>query len=196
MATVPSPMLPDGRKARVTSGFGPREGGMYSFHYGVDFTYPRKDEPDGFPITSRSGRWSVPNGLPGLAYLPGVVTKSKWGSTGDIVVLDHGGGLETVYIHGRDRRVAVGQKVAEGQPLFTISYSPWREGCVATPDKPCKIGLNHLHWEVHEHGKPVDPEPYLKNARHVMAPVGLGAFLFKVALAAGVGYVVYRYVLR
>jgi murein DD-endopeptidase MepM/ murein hydrolase activator NlpD len=189
-------MLSDGRLATVTSGFGPREGGMYPFHYGVDFTYKRKGEPPGHPWTSKSGRWACPDGLLALAYLPGLVTKAYWGTTGGVVVLDHGGGFETVYIHGRDLRVKKGQKVAEAQPLFRISYSPWVSGCKSTPEKPCKIGLNHLHWETHENGKAVDPEPYLVNARHVRQPAELGAFLFRVGLAAGIGYLAYRYVFR
>jgi len=195
MATVPSP-ISEGRLAKVTSGFGPREGGMYSFHYGVDFTYPHKGEPKKFPWTSRSGRWAVPDGLYAVSFLPGVVTSAKWLGTGAGVKIDHGGGISTFYAHGRNLKVKKGQKVSEGQPLFNISYSPWKSGCKSTPTNPCKLGLNHLHWEVHKNGRPVDPEPYLKGARNIQNPSGIGAILFKLALVGGISYATYRYVLK
>jgi murein DD-endopeptidase MepM/ murein hydrolase activator NlpD len=172
---------------------------MYDFHYGVDGLYPHKDELAGHPWTSSSGRWAVPPGVPALAYADGIVKRSAWISTGDLVTLDHGGGLETLYIHLRDRRVRKGQKVREGQPLGTISFSPWCRDCPKAkppPAKPPKVGLNHIHWEVHKNGKAVDPKPYWNAARLAPMPFELGPFLVKLTITGAIAYVAYRYLFR
>jgi murein DD-endopeptidase MepM/ murein hydrolase activator NlpD len=182
ITTNPMPRLTADRAPHVTSGYGPRTGGMYSFHYGVDMLYPRGSEPAGLPWTSSSGKWSVPDAsigraVPALAAGDGVVVKSGWIGTGDRVRIDHGGGWETGYMHLRSRRVNVGDRVRAGQPIGAISYSPWCSGCPTAqppPAKPPKVGLNHLHFEVYKDGQNVNPESvfgrHLSNLRLVNDP--------------------------
>lgn len=67
---------------------------------------------------------------------------------GQIVIVDHGAGLVTLYAHNRDLRVKTGQKVREGQVVATVGDS----GRTSGP---------HLHFEVRKEGTPMDPFEYL-----------------------------------
>lgn len=63
---------------------------------------------------------------------------------GNVVVLDHGGGVFTTYAHFHEVRVAVGDRIERGQVIGTIG-------------KTGRITAPHLHWEVHICGVAVDP---------------------------------------
>lgn len=63
---------------------------------------------------------------------------------GLIVIVEHEGGLITLYAHNRDLRVKTGQKIREGQVVATVGDS----GRTSGP---------HLHFEVRKDGVPVDP---------------------------------------
>jgi hypothetical protein len=169
---------------------------MYEFHYGVDILYPRAGEPPGLPMTAASGKWAVPERVPAVAYADGVVIKSSWTGTGDRVRIDHGEGLETGYMHLRDRKVRVGEKVRAGQVLGRVSFNPWKRGAPAAeppPAPPRQVGLNHLHFEVYKNGKQVDPGPFLKNAIVQPVPSSM-SWLLAGGLAIAVGLFASRYV--
>jgi murein DD-endopeptidase MepM/ murein hydrolase activator NlpD len=111
------------------------------------------------PVTSPFGwRWgrmhegidiAAPSGSPIRAAAAGVVIHAGWmGGYGNLVVLDHGGGLATAYAHASSIIVGNGQSVAQGQ---TLSYV----GCTGHCFGP------HLHFEVRVNGAPVDPLGYL-----------------------------------
>ena len=181
MAIHPVPIY-DGRDPHTTSGFGPRTGGLYAFHYGNDILFPWKQgDPVGLPQQSKSDRWVMPNGWPVLSARAGRVIESKQISTGGYVAVDHGDGMTTHYMHLRNRLVKVGQNVGEGTRLATISYS------LLDPDK-----LNHLHFEVHQNGTPVDPLPYLKAWRKVEPPLQAGSFLIVAGSAAIMAWGIHR----
>lgn len=67
---------------------------------------------------------------------------------GLIVIVEHPRGLITLYAHNRDLRVKAGQAVRPGQVLATVGDS----GATSGP---------HLHFEVRQDGKPVDPLDHL-----------------------------------
>ena len=63
---------------------------------------------------------------------------------GNVVVIDHGGGVFTTYAHLEGADVTIGQLVAMGDRIGRIG----KTGRVTGP---------HLHWEVHIRGTRVDP---------------------------------------
>ena len=110
----------------LTSGFGWRWGRM---HEGVDI--------------------AVANGTPVVAAKAGVVIVAGWmGGYGNLVVVDHGGGVATAYGHNTSVTVGIGQQVEQGQ---LIAYS----GSTGHSTGP------HVHFEVRINGSAVDPMGYL-----------------------------------
>jgi len=88
-------------------------------------------------------------GTPVVATADGTIVKSGWsGGYGNIVQIDHGNGIETIYGHNSQIVVSVGQSVKKGQ---LISYI----GSTGTSTGP------HVHYEVREKGSAVDPLKYM-----------------------------------
>ena len=88
-------------------------------------------------------------GLPIHAALGGVVIESGWiGGYGNTIMIDHGGGVVTLYGHNESLAVGVGQTVSQGQ---VIAYC----GSTGNSTGP------HCHFEVRLNGEPVSPYNYL-----------------------------------
>lgn len=88
-------------------------------------------------------------GAPIKAARGGVVTHSGWiDGYGNTVMIDHGGGLVTLYGHNQSVAVSVGQKVKQGQ---VVAYC----GSTGNSTGP------HCHFEVRLNGEPVSPYDYL-----------------------------------
>ena len=110
----------------VTSEFGPRWGRL---HAGIDI--------------------SAPNGTPIRAAKDGTVIFAGWqGGYGQAVVIDHGGGLTTLYAHQSRLASSSGQDVEPGQVIGYVGSTGNSTG-------------NHLHFETRVDGSPQNPRRYL-----------------------------------
>ncbi len=93
---------------------------------------------------------AAPGGSNILAAADGVVKMAGWnGGYGNCVIVDHGGGVSTLYGHAQRLLVSKGQKVTKGQVIAKVGTTGASTG-------------NHLHFEVLLNGRTTDPMPYLK----------------------------------
>jgi murein DD-endopeptidase MepM/ murein hydrolase activator NlpD len=110
----------------ITSPFGPRWGRM---HEGIDF--------------------GVGSGTPIHAAAAGVVVYcGDMSGYGNLIIIDHGGGLATAYAHQSSLAVGCNQQVTQGQVIGYVGSTGHSTG-------------PHLHFEVRVNGTPVDPLGYL-----------------------------------
>jgi murein DD-endopeptidase MepM/ murein hydrolase activator NlpD len=118
---------------KLDSGFGGRRnpfgGGGYEFHSGQDI----------------EAAW----GSPVVAGASGKVTFVGWqNGYGQLVVIDHGGGLTTRYGHLSHIDVTQGETVSRGQFIARVGSTGRSTG-------------PHLHYEVRINDEPVNPLQYL-----------------------------------
>ena len=118
-----------------------------------------------FPVTQRFGEkitdpaghtgidYALYVGTPVLAALSGKVIRAAHlaAGYGSHVILEHAGGLQTVYAHLSSISVTVGDTVSEGEEIG-------RSGNTGNTTGP------HLHFEVRRSGKPTDPEELLNGS--------------------------------
>ena len=86
------------------------------------------------------------------AAAAGTVSYSgAYGSYGNWILLDHGGGIQTGYAHIQDGGLLVssGQRVAAGQLIARQGTTGASTGC-------------HLHFEVRQGGVATDPVPFMR----------------------------------
>jgi murein DD-endopeptidase MepM/ murein hydrolase activator NlpD len=102
------------------------------YHSGVDLAAPA-----GTPVhAAGSGRARV-------AWNPG--------GYGRYVIVDHGGGVATLYAHLESASVLTGDDVQAGAEIGSVGSTGLSTG-------------PHLHFEVRRDGRPVDPMPWLPAA--------------------------------
>ena len=113
----------------VSSPYGLRWNGT-EFHQGIDI--------------------AAETGTPIVATADGVVTSAGWNGSGygNMVDVDHGGGIMTRYGHASAVAVTVGQEVRRGQVIAYVGSTGYSTG-------------PHLHYEVRVNGQPVNPAGYL-----------------------------------
>jgi murein DD-endopeptidase MepM/ murein hydrolase activator NlpD len=92
---------------------------------------------------------SARRGSPIVATADGTVIKAGWeNGHGNLVEIDHGHGVRTTYSHAARVVVRSGQTVSRGQTIALVGST----GFSVAP---------HVHYEVHEGGRPIDPLKYI-----------------------------------
>lgn len=92
---------------------------------------------------------AAPSGTSIRAAGPGVVISTGWrGGYGNTVIIDHGGGISTLYGHCSKIYARSGQKVRAGDSIAAVGTTGYSTG-------------PHLHFEVRVNGSPVNPRKYL-----------------------------------
>ncbi|CAN5740678.1 peptidoglycan DD-metalloendopeptidase family protein [soil metagenome] len=121
----------------------PVPGGVSSpFGYRIHPIFGIKRLHTGWDLNAGSGE-------PIVAAADGVVVSaSVRGGYGNAVVIDHGGGVATLYAHQSSMAVVAGQSVSQGQVIGYVGCTGYCTGA-------------HLHWEVRLNGVPVDPRGYV-----------------------------------
>ncbi|MDO4312149.1 MAG: peptidoglycan DD-metalloendopeptidase family protein [Eubacteriales bacterium] len=109
-----------------------------------------RDSPGGIGSSNHKGQdFAASSGSPIYAAASGTVTTVSYNSArGNYVVVNHGGGLSTLYQHCSAIYVSAGQSVSCGQNIAAVGTT----GISTGP---------HLHFEVWENSTPVDPRYYL-----------------------------------
>ncbi len=88
-------------------------------------------------------------GTPIHAADSGTVIYATWMSGyGNVIIIDHGNGISTLYAHQSSLAVGMGARVARGQVIGYVGSTGFSTG-------------PHLHFEVRLNGTPVDPLAYL-----------------------------------
>ena len=113
---------------RITSGFGNRKSptkGASTYHEGIDI--------------------GAPTGSTVLAAAAGEVVISKYSySAGNYIMINHGSGIFTVYMHLSIRSVDVGQELSQGQKIGEVGSTGYSTG-------------PHLHFGIRKNGNYVNP---------------------------------------
>ena len=117
---------------RINSPFGMRTHpitGIYKLHTGVDI--------------------GAPYGSNFIAANDGLVTYAGYNTAyGNMVIIDHGGGITTLYAHGSEILVSVGDIVYQGTPVLKVGSTGYSTG-------------PHAHFEVRVNGNYVQPLDYI-----------------------------------
>lgn len=119
---------------KITSNYGMRVHpitGQYKLHTGVDI--------------------SAPIGANFVAANDGIVTKAEYNTAyGNMVIIDHGGGISTLYAHGSEILVTVGQTVKRNEAILKVGSTGYSTG-------------PHAHFEVRINGVVTNPIEYITN---------------------------------
>lgn len=117
---------------RITSQFGMRTHpitGIYKLHTGTDI--------------------GAPMGAMFIAANSGVVVKAEYNSAyGNMVIIDHGGGVNTLYAHGSEILVELGQIIEQGMPVLKVGSTGYSTG-------------PHAHFEVRVNGEYKNPIDFI-----------------------------------
>ena len=116
----------------ITSQYGMRTHpitGIYKLHTGTDI--------------------GAPMGAEFIAANDGVVVKAAYNRAyGNMVIVDHGGGISTLYAHGSQILVQEGDTVMQGTPVLKVGSTGYSTGA-------------HAHFEVRVNGQYLDPLEYI-----------------------------------
>lgn len=117
---------------KITSQYGMRVHpitGAYKLHTGMDV--------------------GAPLGTSFVAAGNGIVTKATFNNAyGNMVIIDHGGGVQTLYAHGSEIIAQIGQTVNAGDEVLKVGSTGYSTG-------------PHAHFEIRINGQTVNPVEYL-----------------------------------
>ena len=124
------------RKLRAT----PVEGARLSSGFGS-----RRHPVLGYRKMHKGVDFAAPRGTPILAAGTGVVERAnRYGSFGNYIKIRHTDGYKTAYAHLKSFKVKKGQRVKQDQVIGYVGTTGRSTG-------------PHLHYEVHHHGKAINP---------------------------------------
>lgn len=104
--------------------------------------------------------YNTTNGAKIYAVASGTVVQSYIQSAGgNVIVIDHGNGMRSLYAHCRVRYVSAGQKVNQGDVIALVGNTG--TAISPKPDKYNPVRGSHLHFQMLLNGSPVNPENYL-----------------------------------
>ncbi len=116
--------------------------GLITSHFGNRTFGGRRDYHTGIDIDGRTGD-SIRAAESGKVSFSGRIS-----GYGNIIIIDHPRGYSTVYAHNSANLVQKGQSVSKGEVIARLGATGNATG-------------SHLHFEVRENGKPVNPLNYL-----------------------------------
>jgi len=94
--------------------------------------------------------FAVKQGTPVAATASGAITYAGWDDIfGNLVIIDHGNGYETMYGHNEKILVEEGESVLKGD-------------VIAMSGNTGRSSAPHLHYEIRKNGEAVDPAPYME----------------------------------
>jgi septal ring factor EnvC (AmiA/AmiB activator) len=113
--------------------------------------FGRVTDPHFRTVTLQNGLdIGAPAGAPVRAVAGGRVVHAGWfKGFGNLIIVDHGEGYHSLVAHLASMQTAMGEEVAAGAALGTVGDS----GSLKGP---------YLYFEIREHGRPVDPRPWLR----------------------------------
>lgn len=121
----------------ITSNYGMRVHpitGIYKLHTGVDISATIGDDF--------------------TAMTDGIVVKAEYNAAyGNMVIIDHGGGVQTLYAHGSQIIAQVGQEVKAGDVVLKVGSTGYSTG-------------PHAHFEIRVNGETVNPLDYVSIPEH------------------------------
>ena len=116
----------------------------------ISSTFGYRTQPIAGASTNHKGiDFAAATGTPIYAATAGTVISAGYaGNAGNLLVINHGNGLLTYYMHCSKIYVSAGQKVSKGQNVAAV-------GTTGNSTGP------HLHFQVMLNGTPVNPANYL-----------------------------------
>jgi murein DD-endopeptidase MepM/ murein hydrolase activator NlpD len=92
---------------------------------------------------------NAPTGTNIYATKSGQVIKAGWNTAyGNMIIIDHGNGISTLYGHASKLLVSVGQTIKQGEVIAKVGSTGYSTG-------------PHLHFEIRENGTPVNPKKFI-----------------------------------